>query len=69
MERDGTVAHRLVHPQGGPAGVKRREVRSEGLPPTQAFDLAKKRQPGRHVGVGEPRQEEPPEETGQYAHG
>jgi hypothetical protein len=27
-------------------------VRSEGLPLTQVFDLAKKRQPARHVGVG-----------------
>jgi hypothetical protein len=33
-------------------------VRSKGLPPTQPFDLAKKRQSARHVGVGEPRQEE-----------
>jgi hypothetical protein len=43
-------------------------VRREGLPPTQAFDLAKKHQPAGHMGVGEPRQEEPPEQTGQYAH-
>ncbi len=48
--------------------LERCEVRSKGLPPTQAFDLAKKRQPAGHVGVGEPRQEEPPEQTGQYAH-
>jgi hypothetical protein len=48
--------------------LERREVRSKGLPPTQPFDLAKKRQSARHVGVGEPRQEEPPEQTGQYAH-
>jgi hypothetical protein len=48
--------------------VERRKVRSKGLPATQAFDLAEERQPARHVGVGEPRQEEPPEQTGQYAH-
>ena len=41
------------------------EVRSKGLPPTQAFDRAKERQPIRCVGIGEPRQEEPPEQTGQ----
>src|ERR1700751_3469528 len=48
--------------------VERRKVRSKGLPAPRAFDLAKKRQPARHLGVGEPRQEEPPEQTGQYAH-
>jgi hypothetical protein len=48
--------------------LERREMRREGLAPTQAFDLAKKRQPARHVGVGEPRQEGPPEQTGQDAH-
>src|SRR6516225_4288685 len=38
-----------------------REVRGEGLAATQALDLAKERQPARHMGVGEARQEEPPE--------
>jgi len=30
---------------------------------TQALDLAKERQPARHVGVGERRQEKPPEQS------
>ena len=38
-----------------------REVRGESLAATQALDLAKERQPARAVGVGEPRQQEPPE--------
>jgi hypothetical protein len=36
-------------------------VRGEGFAATQAFDLAKERQPPAHMGVGEPHQEEPPE--------
>src|SRR6516164_2216517 len=38
-----------------------REVRGEGRAATQAVDRAKERQPARHMGVGEARQEEPPE--------
>jgi hypothetical protein len=43
-------------------------VRGEGLAATQALDVTKERQPARPVGVGEPRQEEPPEEAGEHAH-
>jgi hypothetical protein len=43
-------------------------MRGEGLAPTQTLDLAKERQPARRVGVGERRQEEPPEQAGQHLH-
>ena len=33
----------------------------EGLPATQAFEVAEERQPARRVEVGKPSQEEPPE--------
>ena len=38
-------------------------MRGEGLPATQALELAEERQPARRVGVGEPGQEEPPEQA------
>jgi hypothetical protein len=40
----------------------------EGLAMTQAVDLAKECQPARRVGVGERRQEEPPEQAGKHSH-
>ena len=67
-ERENPESARFCSVCGAALPVERREVRSKGLPPTQTFDLAKKRQPARPMGVGEPRQEEPPEQTGQYAH-
>ena len=39
-----------------------------GLPATQAFELAKQRQPARRVGIGEPSQEELLEQAGQHPH-
>jgi hypothetical protein len=68
----GEIGEHRLGPGKGRLGIdepvlflERREVRRKGLPLTQAFDLAKKRQPARPVGVGKPRQEEPPEQTGQ----
>ena len=43
-------------------------MRGEGFVATQSLDLAKERQPARGMGVGERGQEEPAEQTGQYAH-
>jgi hypothetical protein len=43
-------------------------VRGEGLPVTQAIEFAEERQPAGCMGIGEPRQEEPPEQAGQDAH-
>src|SRR3974390_241874 len=48
--------------------LERREMRGEGLAATQAVDVAKERQPARRVGVGERRQEEPPEQAGKHPH-
>ena len=43
-------------------------MRSKGLAVMQVLDFAKEREPARRMGVGEPRQEEPPEQAGQHAH-
>ena len=40
----------------------------KGLSVTQAVELAEERQPARRVGVGEPGQEEPPEQAGEHPH-
>ena len=40
----------------------------EGLAATQVLDLAEKREPVGGVGVGERRQEEPPEQEGKHRH-
>ena len=40
----------------------------EGSSATQAVELAEERQPARRVGVGEPGQEEPPEQAGEHPH-
>ena len=45
-----------------------REVRDKGLAATQAVEVAEERQLTRRVAVGEPRQEEPAEQAGQYWH-
>jgi hypothetical protein len=37
-------------------------------PAAQAVELAEECQPAHRMGVGEPRQEEPPEQAGQHAH-
>ena len=44
------------------------EVRDKGLAATQAVEVAEECQLTRRVAVGEPRQEEPPEQAGQYWH-
>src|ERR1700730_5257758 len=44
------------------------EMCVEGLAMTQALDLAKECQPACRVGVGERRQEEPPEQAGKHSH-
>ena len=43
-------------------------MRGEGLVTTEVRDLAEERQPARRVGVGERRQEEPPEQARQHPH-
>src|SRR5437764_6147197 len=45
---------------------KRCEKGVEGLAAAQVLDLAKEREPARRVGVGERRQEEPPEQAGEH---
>src|SRR5712691_4754566 len=48
---------------------ERGKMCGKGLPATQAFDLAEQCQPARRVGIGEPGQEEPPEQAGEHPHG
>jgi len=71
----GEIGEHRFGPGEGRLGVdepvlppERREVRGEGLAATQAVELAEEHQPARRVRVGEPRQEEPPEQAGQHAH-
>ncbi len=47
---------------------ERGKMCGKGLPATQAFDLAEERQRARRVGIGEPGQEEPPEQAGEHPH-
>ncbi len=47
---------------------QRREIGGKGRPAAQAVELAEEHQSARRVRVGEPRQEEPPEQAGQHAH-
>src|ERR1700758_4352573 len=47
---------------------QRGEIGGKGRPVAQAVELAKKPQPARRVRVGEPRQEQPPEQAGQHGH-
>src|SRR3954454_7331910 len=75
MSVAGEIGKHRFRPGEGRLGVdepllalERREMRGEGLAPTQTLDLAKERQPARRVGVGERRQEEPPEQAGQHLH-
>src|SRR5215813_12013516 len=44
------------------------EMCGEGLATMQVVDLAKEREPACRVGVGERRQEQPPEQAGQHRH-
>src|SRR6516162_2991684 len=68
----GEVGEHCFWPGEGRLGVdkpvlphERCEVRGEGFAATQTLDLAEEREPARRVGVGERRQEEPPEQAGQ----
>ena len=47
---------------------QRREMGGEGLSALQALDLTEEYQPACRVGVGEPGQEEPPEQARQHPH-
>src|SRR5271168_1096556 len=47
---------------------KRCDMCVEGLAATQVLDLAEEREPACRVGVGERRQEEPPEQAGKHSH-
>ena len=64
----GEIGKHCFRPGEGRLGVdepslplERGETCGEGLAVAQALDLTKERQPACRVGVGEPRQEEPPE--------
>jgi len=48
--------------------LERCEMCVEGLAAMQAVDLAKEREPACRVGVGECRQEQPPEPAGKHLH-
>ena len=72
----GEVGKHCFWPSEGRLGVdepflplERCEMGGKGLAAPQVLDRAKEREPARRVGVGETGQEEPPEQTGQYAHG
>ncbi len=47
---------------------QRREIGGKGRPVAQAAELAEECQPARHMGVGDPGQEEPPEQAREYPH-
>src|SRR6516162_1326822 len=71
----GEIGEQCFRPREGRPGVdepflplERREMCGEGLTVPQALDLAKKREPACRVGVGERRQEEPPEQAGKHRH-
>src|SRR5215472_7037659 len=71
----GEIGEHRLRPGEGRLGVdepvlplERCEMCVEGLAATQVLDLAKEREPALCMGIGEARQEEPPEQTGQYAH-
>jgi hypothetical protein len=71
----GEIGKHRLWPGEGRLGVdepllalERCEMCVEDLRAPQVLDLAKEREPVCRVGVGEPGQEEPPEQTGQYAH-
>src|ERR1700746_876316 len=72
----GEIGKHCFWPGEGRLGVdepvlslERREMRGEGLAPTQALDLAKKCQSARRVGIGKRCQEQPPEQAGKHPHG
>ena len=48
--------------------LERCETCGEGLAVMQVLDFAKEREPACRVGVGERRQEQPPEQAGKHLH-
>src|SRR5580704_16785086 len=71
----GEIGKHCFWPGEGRLGVdepvlslERREMRGEGLAPTQALDLAKECQSARRVGIGKRCQEQPPERAGKHPH-
>src|ERR1700756_4553748 len=69
----GEIGKHCFWPGEGRLGVdepvlslERREMRGEGLAPTQALDLAKKCQSACRVGIGKRCQEQPPEQAGTH---
>src|SRR5215470_16224020 len=71
----GEIGKHCLWPGEGRLGVdepilslERREMRGEGLTPTQVLDLAKECQSACRVGIGKRRQEQPPEEAGKHPH-
>src|SRR6516162_10187355 len=71
----GEIGEYRLRPGEGRLGVdepvlplERCEICVEGLAATQAVDLAKEREPARCMGVGERRQEQPPEQARKHLH-
>src|SRR4051794_10389316 len=71
----GEIGEYRLRPGEGWLGVdepvlppQRRKVGIEGSATAQTFDLAEEHQPTRRVGLGDPGQEELPEQAGQYPH-
>ena len=67
----GEIGEHRLRPGEGRLGVdepvllpQRREIGGEGRRVAQPVELAKERQSARRMSVGEPGQEEPPEQTG-----
>jgi hypothetical protein len=71
----GEIGKHCFWPSEGRLGVdepffplERCETCGEGLAAMQVLDLAKEREPACRVGVGERRQEQPPEQAGKHPH-
>src|SRR5215472_13582973 len=71
----GEIGKHCLWPGEGRLGVdepslplERCETCGEGLAAMQVLDFAKEREPACRVGVGERRQEQPPEQVGQHSH-
>src|SRR6516164_937366 len=71
----GEIGEYRLRPGEGRLGVdepslplERCETCGEGLAATQAVDLAKEREPACCMGVGERRQEQPPEQARKHLH-
>src|SRR6516165_3291051 len=71
----GEIGEHRLRPGEGRLGVdepflalERCEICGKDLAAMQVLDLAKEREPACRVGVGERRQEEPPEQAGKHPH-